>query len=304
LTYGRLGNHNAQGGEGNHTDIKQYDGRPYLSGQTIRQAFREALHEGERGDEMRCTPSQPCGQVDECMLCDVFGYFAEGTSGFPKETPAARRGPLSVPFALAEHEVEITPDQLAQYDDVSGDKDHNLATRDVAAAVYRGGWTLNADRVGHRRIEDIDEDADYTESYRRTDNRVVSADVQAERVAAVVRAAMNLRSFAGQARHAADWTPDLVVIGVQSSARNRLLSALKTTDGDSGTPTLATQHLESILSDVDGQLYAAGNYDPDLISNWDETMDVLEGHDTVAVVDSVTAAYEKAAELATEERAE
>lgn len=298
LTYGRLGNHNAQGGEGNHTDIKQYDGRPYLSGQTVRQALREAVHDGDRGDEMQCTPSRPCGQLNECLMCDVFGYFAEGISEFPKETSSARRGPLSVPFALAEHEVEITPDQLAQFDDVSGDRDHNLATRDVAAAVYRGGWVLNADRVGHRRIEDIDEEADYTESYRRTDDRIVEPETQAERVAAVVRAAMNLRSFAGQARHAADWTPDLVVTGVQETARNRLLSALKTKNDDGGTPNMATQHLKSVLSDIDGQLYAAGNYDPDLIANWNETMEVLEAHDTVRVVDSVTAAYENTAELA------
>lgn len=300
LTYGHIGNHNAQGGEGNHTDIKELDGRPYLSGQTIRQAIRDALHDSDRSEEMNCTPSRPCGQIDQCMLCDLFGYFAEGNDDFPDDTPTARRGPLSVPFAIAETATEIVPDQLAQFDEISGEKDHNLATRDVAAAVYRGGWSLNADRVGHRRTEEIDEDASYSESYSRKDEQAVKPEVQAGRVRALVNATTRLTSFAGQARHAADWMPDLVVMGVQETGRNRLMSALKTRQN--GNPAeLATRHLEAILSDVSGQLVAAGNYDPDVISNWDATMDVLEQHDSVTVADSPTDVYERIADLAAAE---
>ena len=72
-----LSNLNAgEGGGGNVTELKTYDNRrkPYASGQSVRHALREAI-ERNNPDVFRCTPESPCGDVNNCWLCDLFGYL-------------------------------------------------------------------------------------------------------------------------------------------------------------------------------------------------------------------------------------
>ena len=72
-----LSNLNAgEGGGGNVTELKTYDNglKPYASGQSVRHALRESIERNNPGVFL-CTPESPCGDVQNCWLCDLFGYL-------------------------------------------------------------------------------------------------------------------------------------------------------------------------------------------------------------------------------------
>ncbi len=72
-----LSNLNAgEGGGGNVTELKTYDNgrKPYASGQSVRHALREAIERNNPGVFL-CTSESPCGDVQNCWLCDLFGYL-------------------------------------------------------------------------------------------------------------------------------------------------------------------------------------------------------------------------------------
>lgn len=111
LSKASLSNINAGEGSGNITELKTYgkDKKPYASGQSVRHALRESMMR-ENFDEFKCVPELPCGDVENCWLCDLFGYLdPKKGEGFNR-----RWSSLKVSPALGQIKTNITTDMLTR----------------------------------------------------------------------------------------------------------------------------------------------------------------------------------------------
>lgn len=100
-----LSNMNAGEGSTNLKEIKTYgNGLPYLSGQAVRHALRKAIQRENPGG-LKCTPEFPCGKIDECWLCDIFGYLLPGEG-------AKRWSPIKASPALGQVRRPVTTDLI------------------------------------------------------------------------------------------------------------------------------------------------------------------------------------------------
>ena len=98
-----LTNMNAGEGSSNLKEIKTYNnGLPYISGQSMRHV-RESIKR-EHFDEFKCTPEYPCGDIENCWTCDLFGYLAPGDS--------KRWSPIKASPALGQIRNPITTDLI------------------------------------------------------------------------------------------------------------------------------------------------------------------------------------------------
>lgn len=111
LSKASLSNINAGEGSSNITELKTYgkDKKPYASGQSVRHALRESMMR-ENFDEFKCVPELPCGDVENCWLCDLFGYLdPKKGEGFNR-----RWSSLKVSPALGQIKTNITTDMLTR----------------------------------------------------------------------------------------------------------------------------------------------------------------------------------------------
>ncbi|OQX22252.1 MAG: hypothetical protein BWK75_01245 [Candidatus Altiarchaeales archaeon A3] len=112
LSKANLSNINAGEGSGNVTELKTYDkGRkPYASGQSVRHALRQSI-ERAHPDVYKCVPELPCGNVNDCWLCDLFGYLN------PKKGEGSDRrwSALKVSPALGQIRTDIVTDMLTRH---------------------------------------------------------------------------------------------------------------------------------------------------------------------------------------------
>ena len=100
-----LTNMNAGEGSSNLKEIKTYNnGLPYISGQSMRHALREAMKR-ENKDAFKCTPEYPCGDIKNCWTCDLFGYLLPGDG-------AKRWSPIKAAPALGQIREPITTDLI------------------------------------------------------------------------------------------------------------------------------------------------------------------------------------------------
>ena len=110
-----LSNLNAgEGGGGNVTELKTYDNglKPYASGQSVRHALRESIERNNPGVFL-CTPESPCGDVENCWLCDLFGYLNPKLGeGFDR-----RWSPIKATPALGQIANDIVTDLLIRMSD-------------------------------------------------------------------------------------------------------------------------------------------------------------------------------------------
>ena len=168
-----LSNLNAgEGGGGNVTELKTYDNgrKPYASGQSVRHALREAIGRNNPGVFL-CTPESPCGEVENCWLCDLFGYLnpkpGQGSDrrwSPIKATPALGQTTSEIVTDLlirmsnkpkAEDETESPNDIEADIEELPSDDESNTETTDQRIAyvqmmsnVYRTGLSLDVANIG------------------------------------------------------------------------------------------------------------------------------------------------------------
>lgn len=295
LTHAQLGNHNAGQGSKQLSDLKMYGNRPYISGQAYRHAIREAVQETAH-ETVNCTSADACGQLENCVLCDLFGYM---NTDLEEPIPNKRVSPLRVTPLVGQYDAEVTTDMILQYapggsrkkDDNadSNGPENKIGYRELTDNVYKGAWMLDCKSIGQRERETFDNDKEVGHRYERELETVV--EDRNTRIRHLLSGLQNASGLAGQARHMADFMPDAVVATASDTYSQRITNALHIENGDLNIPAF-----ESVLNDLthnDGKVWVAGTYNPTVMNNWEAFFDTAESHDDVEVCNSVSACYDK-----------
>ena len=274
-----LSNLNAgEGGGGNVTELKTYDNgrKPYASGQSVRHAIRQAVERNNPG-VFRCTPESPCGKVEQCWLCDMFGYL----NPQPGKGSDRRWSPIKVTPALGQIASEIVTDMLIRMSDKpKSDKgesdeeeeqkarDQRIAYVQIMSNVYRIGLSLDVANLGKvvkaqfegKEFKSWEEVADIGPEERR------------KRSVALLHAIGGISDFAKQARNAASLSPDVFIAGMHSRYSHRALRALGLDDEGN----INSEELRVILQDLqdDGARLFFG-FTPQVVTNGDELISTI-----------------------------
>ena len=291
-----LSNLNAgEGGGGNVTELKTYDNgsKPYASGQSVRHALREAI-ERNNPDVFHCTPESPCCNVENCWLCDLFGYLKTK----PGQGSDRRWSPIKATPALGQIANEIVTDLLIRMSDKpkevddaepsndsevdieqssnaepnteTGSLDQRIAYVQIMSNVYRTGLSLDVANIG--RVIDVNHD-----NGKVIRDMVVDIPIEErkKRAVAVIEAIGGISDFAKQARNAASLAPDIFIASTHSRYSHRALRALECNDNDEGNINIDT--LKVILQDLqdDGAKLFFG-FTPHVIKNDDELLEAVK----------------------------
>lgn len=306
LTHVDLGNHNAGEGGSQLSDLKRIGNRPYISGQAYRHAIKDALS-AETSEGVDCTPQYACGEISSCKLCDLFGYMNTDLQPDDGDPLPKRTSPLRVTPLVGQYDASTTTDMILQYavggdikkadDEDEGEEaddeqvENRIGYREMTENVFKGAWAIDVAAVGQREVEEIDTDRDHGHRYSRDLEDEVPEEQRIARVQELLTALLNTSQLAGQARHMADFMPDLVVSAALPVYNQRVLNALHV---NPETRELNVAAFESVLADLENQgatVWMAGTHNPNILSNWDEVMAVGADAGNVTVVDSVTDCY-------------
>ena len=271
-----LSNLNAgEGGGGNVTELKTYDNgrKPYASGQSVRHALREAIERNNPGVFL-CTSESPCGDVQNCWLCDLFGYLNPKLGeGFDRRWSSIKATP-----ALGQISNDIVTDLLIRMSDreKSDEKqtrDQRIAYVQMMSNVYRTGLSLDVANIGvvvRAKYEGKGKDQAFGGWETVTD---IKTEERRNRASAVLEAIGGIADFAKQARNAVSLSPDIFIASTHSRYSHRTLRALECDDdGNVNTDTLRV-----ILQDLrdDGATVFFG-FTPHVIKNDDELLETVK----------------------------
>jgi len=294
-----LGNHNAGEGGAQLSDLKKYDNRPYISGQAYRHGIKRALDDVvDDPSTTDCTSRYACGEITDCKLCDLFGYMNTDTLGGEDQPPEKRLSPLRVAPLVGQYENPQTTDMILQYDE-SEESDNRIGYREMVQNTYRGGVMVDIPAVGRRESSSVQSDAEHDEVFTRTFEKEIDDEERATRIRELVDAVRQTTQLAGQARHMADFMPDLLLGAVLPEYNQRLQTAVQL---DREARELETSALRSVAGDIDaigGELYFAGNHNPNVIENWEEAMDTAENLEAITVCESVVECFDAVKNAAT-----
>ena len=236
-----LSNLNAgEGGGGNVTELKTYDNgrKPYASGQSVRHALREAI-ERNNPDVFRCTPESPCGDVENCWLCDLFGYLNPKLGeGFDR-----RWSPIKATPALGQVANDVVTDLLIRMSDReksddSQTRDQRIAYVQMMSNTYRIGLSLDVANIGlvkRAKYEGKGKNQKFSSWEKIAD---INTKERFKRAVAVLEAIGSITDFAKQARNAASLSPDIFIASIHSRYSHRTLRALECDDKKVNTETL------------------------------------------------------------------
>ncbi len=271
-----LSNLNAgEGGGGNVTELKTYDNgrKPYASGQSVRHALREAIERNNPGVFL-CTSESPCGDVQNCWLCDLFGYLNPKLGeGFDR-----RWSPIKATPALGQVANDIVTDLLIRMSDreKSDEKqtrDQRIAYVQMMSNVYRTGLSLDVANIGivvRAKYEGKGKGQAFGGWETVAD---IKTEERRSRVVAVLEAIGGITDFAKQARNAASLSPDIFIASTHSRYSHRTLRALECDDDGK----VKTNTLRVILQDLqdDGATVFFG-FTPHVVKNDDELLETVK----------------------------
>lgn len=252
-----LTNMNAGEGSTNLKEIKSYNnGLPYISGQSMRHALRESIRREHKRD-FKCTPEYPCGDIEDCWTCDLFGYL------LPSEG-SKRWSPIKAAPALGQIRRDITTDLIFRMvEDIKcpecGDSIYPLAARDgektiekdkplkcpncdkqfkapysirqaiaykqLINNIYKTNLSIDLANLGVEEVPKVDFDKDKLDGVEEI--KKIDDDEKLKRVISILNGIYNLADFANQSREMVNASPDFVVIGLQKQYNHRLASTLK-----------------------------------------------------------------------------
>lgn len=263
-----LSNLNAgEGGGGNVTELKTYDNgrKPYASGQSVRHALREAI-ERNNPDVFCCTPESPCGDVENCWLCDLFGYLNPKLGeGFDR-----RWSPIKATPALGQVANDVVTDLLIRMSDReksddSQTRDQRIAYVQMMSNTYRIGLSLDVANIGlvkQAKYEGKGKNQKFS-SWETIAN--INTKERFKRAVAVLEAIGGITDFAKQARNAASLSPDIFIASIHSRYSHRTLRALECDDGKANTETLKV--ILEDLQDEEATLFFG--FTPNVVENGD-----------------------------------
>lgn len=287
-----LSNLNAgEGGGGNVTELKAYDNgrKPYASGQSVRHALREAIERNNPG-VFHCTPESPCGDIEKCWLCDLFGFLnPKLDEGFDR-----RWSPIKVTPAIGQIASEIVTDLLIRMSDKPKPKtrgaqtqaeqdtseneaqikrDQRMAYVQMMSNVYRVGLSLDFANIGFAKKAKYDGTGNKAEFIGWEKLANISLDERKKRAVAVLDAIGGIADFAKQARNAASLSPDIFIASTHTRYSHRTLRALEC--DDDGNVNVST--LEVILEDLqDVKAKTFFGFTPGVVKNDDELLDTVK----------------------------
>lgn len=323
-----LTNMNAGEGSANLKEIKTYDnGLPYISGQSMRHALRQAMMR-ENKDKFKCTPEYPCGNIKDCWTCDLFGYLLPSQG-------AKRWSPIKASPALGQLRNQITTDMIFRMvEDIKcpncSEKIYPLAARDKGVKNIEQGKNLTCPKCEKefKAPYDIRQAIAYKQLIKNMYKSSISIDLnnigieevpkitgegtnavmdstepittieeieKINRIKAILNAIYNLSDFANQSREMVNASPDFVILGLQKQYNHRLASVLKLDEEGN----INIKHMESIINDIltmDGSKLFAG-YISGVIKNEDELngcLDKLSSKEEFKLCDNPRDAFNKA----------
>ena len=266
-----LTNMNAGEGSSNLKEIKSYNnGLPYISGQSMRHALRASMKR-EFKNEFKCTPEFPCGDVENCWTCDLFGYLLP-SSGDKRWSPikaSPALGQIRYPittdliFRMVEDikcpncESKIYPLKAREKTDSKGSKlkcpkcneefeapyaiRQALAYKQLIKNIYKTSLSIDLMNVGLVEVPKIDNDKlDGVESLVN-----IGDNERVRRVKAILDGIYNLSDFANQSREMVNASPDFVVIGLQKQYNHRLASTIKLDEEGN----IDVNHFQAVIED-------------------------------------------------------
>lgn len=291
-----LTNMNSGEGNSNLKEIKSYNnGLPYISGQSMRHALRSSMKR-ENKNEFKCTPEFPCGDVENCWTCDLFGYLLPSSGD-------KRWSPIKASPALGQIRYPITTDLIfrmvedikcpkcnskiyplnARENSDSINKGDNLicpncnsnfeapyairqalAYKQLIKNIYKTNLSIDLVNIGLVEIPKIvNDNLSGVEQLINIDD-----SERIKRIKAIIEGIYNLSDFANQSREMVNASPDFVIIGLQKQYNHRLASTLKLDEEGN----LDVNHFKSVIDDslkMEGTKIFIG-YIEGIIKNEDE----------------------------------
>ena len=261
-----LSNLNAgEGGGGNVTELKTYDNgrKPYASGQSVRHALREAIHRNNPNTFL-CVPETPCTKVEECWLCDLFGFLnPKSGEGFDR-----RWSPIKVTPALGQVASDVVTDLLIRMSDKEKEDkqtlDQRIAYVQIIANVYRVGLSLDIANVGKVITPQYDGKGKNAEFKGWETTVEIEQEKKIERTVAVLEAIGGISDFAKQARNAVSLAPDIFIASTHTRYSHRTLRALEL-DKDEKVKIKVLRVILQDLRDDGAELFCG--FTPDVVKN-------------------------------------
>lgn len=308
-----LSNMNAGEGSTNLKELKTYNnGLPYISGQSVRHALRKSIQR-VHPEAFKCTPEFPCGQIDECWLCDMFGYL------LPKEG-AKRWSPIKASPAMGQIRSTITTDLIFRMvqdiecpkcnekiyplaargkSEEGSVKDKNikqggkltcpkckedfeapydirqaLAYKQLTDNIYRANISLDIGALGVDEIPKIVGEGKDAKMEGTDYKTSYDDDERKKRTISVLNAISNISDFANQSREMTNASPDVVLISVQNQYNHKLSSALRMDENGNIDKKTFEDVLNDCLTLPDTKLFAG--MISGIISNEPDIKGVLE----------------------------
>ena len=272
LSKTNLSNMNSgEGGGGTVVELKTYraNKRPYMSGQSVRHALREAIERSNPGC-FTSTPEAPSTDIKTDWLCDLFGFLS------PKKGEGSNRrwSPIKCTPALGQVDCEIVSDLLLRMSDLdksdeNAARDQRLAYVQLAENIYRIGLSIDVFNVG-RELQ-VEGDSKEKKITRREFVDLIDQKERVKRVTAVIEAVGRMGDFAKQARNATSMAPDIFLGALLPVYTQRGLRALELND-DGGVEIGALEAVISDLQEIEATVYMG--HTPGVVTNDAAIMEV------------------------------
>jgi CRISPR-associated protein Cst2 len=272
-----LTNLNSGEGGSNLVDIKKfrYGGQefPYVSGQAMRFYLKEAIRRHLQPKEA-CVPDEQgeaCGRIGECVLCDLFGFmWTERSERRGEGRSHVRTSPVKVSPAVGLHPLEatMTIDFLTRrprgttIEAGQEEEARSIVNVELATNIYMAGVCIDVERIG--REEELVELAGAEKARRKFSIRgvqlkdyVQNNSERTRRINLLLDAIQDFSDYSKQARLLTDFTPDFLLIAIQSNYSHRLQKAIQLQDSE-GT-RINVERLRQIIREVRHDLWSADN---------------------------------------------
>lgn len=283
-------NLNAGEGGSNITDLKMYEQetKPYTSPQ----AFRHALREGIKRlypEAFMCDTVAACGDVKNCWLCDLLGYF---NASLPRR---GRTSPLHGSGLWGQVRTEVITDLILRAPGEGNNTVHPaLAHIQLTDNIYRAGLGIDIKNIGlmstvsyekPSKSKGNDEKDNGDEGGKSNkggskmplfdgfDHRTISVEERRERTIAVLQSMMLLQDFAKRARGFATLYPRVLIAGVHPVYDNGLAEALQL-DANGNVDIEELRETLTDVTEIEGTKLFFG-YHKNIITNGDDVVALM-----------------------------
>ena len=246
-----LTNLNSGIGGSNLVDLKKYKingvDYPYVSGQAMRYYLKQSIRRIVDANKycIANEKGETCGDIKNCILCDLFGFMTtlEGQGAQIRVSPIK----MSPAMGLLPLNDNMTIDFLTRRkpQESVGELKGDIVNIELAVNLYKAGLSIDLVKVGAEEV--------IKDKHIIVEDKVSSNKDKKDRVKIALEAFKNLSDYSKQARVLTDFTPNLILIALQSKYNHLLQKALELKDGRN----LNIERLDEVLTTLkDDKIYA------------------------------------------------